>query len=143
LSQITGVKYPYTKYSQAFVEDFGGGMENNSATTQIEEMIHDDRELLDNDSESLQSHELAHQWFGDTVTCKDWGQIWLNESFATFMQEIYFEHSRGADAYSREIDSNTRGYVAEGLRYKRPLATNLYSEPGAMFNQHTYPKGGV
>jgi len=79
-SDITGVKYPYPKYSQAFVEDFGGGMENISATTQIEEMIHDDRELLDQDSESLQSHELAHQWFGDYVTCRDWGQIWLNES---------------------------------------------------------------
>ena len=51
-SEVTGVKYPYPKYSQAFVEDFGGGMENISATTQIEEMIHDDRELLDRDSES-------------------------------------------------------------------------------------------
>src|SRR5262249_32364506 len=58
--QITGVKYPYPKYSQTFVEDFGGGMENISATTQIEEMIHDQRELLDQDSESLQAHELAH-----------------------------------------------------------------------------------
>ncbi len=57
-SEITGVKYPYPKYSQAFVENFGGGMENISATTQIEEMIHDQRELLDTDSESLQSHEL-------------------------------------------------------------------------------------
>jgi aminopeptidase N len=37
-------------------------------------MIHDERELLDVDSESLQSHELAHQWFGDYVTCRDWGR---------------------------------------------------------------------
>jgi aminopeptidase N len=49
-SEITGIKYPYAKYSQAFVEDFGGGMENISATTMIEEMIHDERELLDTDS---------------------------------------------------------------------------------------------
>ena len=71
-SEKTGVKYPYPKYSQTMVEDFGGGMENISATTQIEEMIHDERELLDEDSDSLQSHELAHQWFGDYVTCRDW-----------------------------------------------------------------------
>jgi aminopeptidase N len=90
-SDITGVRYPYPKYSQTFVEDFGGGMENISATTQIEEMIHDERELLDTDSESLQSHELGHQWFGDYVTCRDWGQIWLNESFATYMQAMWDE----------------------------------------------------
>jgi len=97
--QVTGVKYPYPKYSQAFVEDFGGGMENISATTQIEEMIHDDRELLDDDSESLQSHELAHQWFGDYVTCRDWGQIWLNESFATYMQAMWTEKFKGHEEF--------------------------------------------
>ena len=94
------MKYPYPKYSQAFVEDFGGGMENISATTQIEEMIHDERELLDSDSESLQSHELAHQWFGDYVTCRDWGQIWLNESFATYMQAMWTEKLKGHENFS-------------------------------------------
>ena len=98
-SEITGVKYPYAKYSQAFVEDFGGGMENISATTQIIEMIHDERELLDTDSESLQSHELAHQWFGDYVTCRDWGQIWLNESFATYMQALWHEELKGHEYF--------------------------------------------
>ena len=72
---------------------------NISATTQIEEMIHDDRELLDSDSESLQSHELAHQWFGDYVTCRDWGQIWLNESFATYMQAMWDEKFKGHDEF--------------------------------------------
>ncbi len=94
-SEKTGVKYAYPKYSQTFVEDFGGGMENISATTQIEEMIHDERELLDEDSESLQSHELAHQWFGDYVTTRDWGQIWLNESFATYFQGLWDEQLKG------------------------------------------------
>lgn len=49
--------------------DFGGGMENISATTQIDNMIHDARTELDQTSDGLQSHELAHQWFGDYLTC--------------------------------------------------------------------------
>ena len=143
-SEITGVKYPYPKYSQAFVEDFGGGMENISATTQIEEMIHDDRELLDTDSESLQSHELAHQWFGDYVTCRDWGQIWLNESFATYMQAMWDEKFKGHDEFLysdiRKNHDEVLGSWAQGNR--RPIVTKYYANKDAMFDSYAYPGGG-
>jgi aminopeptidase N len=143
-SEITGVKYPYPKYSQAFVEDFGGGMENISSTTQIEEMIHDDRELLDTDSESLQSHELAHQWFGDYVTCRDWGQIWLNESFATYMQAMWTERLKGHEEFLytdvRGNQNNTIGTWNSGNR--RPIVTKYYANKDAMFDTYAYPGGG-
>lgn len=143
-SEITGVKYPYAKYSQAFVEDFGGGMENISATTQIEEMIHDERELLDTDSEGLQSHELAHQWFGDFVTCRDWGQIWLNESFATYMQAMWTEKLKGHDEFLysdiRGNQNATIGTWNQGNR--RPIVTKYYADKDAMFDTYAYPGGG-
>lgn len=143
-SEITGVKYPYAKYSQAFVEDFGGGMENISATTQIEEMIHDERELLETDSESLQSHELAHQWFGDYVTCRDWGQIWLNESFATYMQAMWTEKLKGHDEFLytdiRGNQNSTIGTWNQGNR--RPIVTKYYADKDAMFDTYAYPGGG-
>ena len=143
-SEITGVKYPYPKYSQAFVEDFGGGMENISATTQIEEMIHDQRELLDTDSESLQSHELAHQWFGDFVTCRDWGQIWLNESFATYMQSMWDEKFKGHDEFLysdvRANQDTTLNTWRQGNR--RPIVTKYYADKDAIFDNYAYPGGG-
>lgn len=143
-SDVTGVKYPYPKYSQAFVEDFGGGMENISATTQIEEMIHDDREMLDGDSESLQSHELAHQWFGDYVTCRDWGQIWLNESFATYMQAMWDEKFKGHDEFLyadiRKNHDDVLGSWRNGDR--RPIVTKYYANKDAMFDNYAYPGGG-
>ena len=143
-SEKTGVKYPYAKYSQTFVEDFGGGMENISATTQIKEMIHDERELLDTDSESLQSHELAHQWFGDYVTCRDWGQIWLNESFATYFQGMWDEEFKGHDYFLynnvRTNQEQTIGTWNEVSR--RPIVTKYYANKDAMFDNYSYPGGG-
>jgi len=143
-SDITGVRYPYPKYSQAFVEDFGGGMENISATTQIEEMIHDDRELLDEDSESLQSHELAHQWFGDYVTCRDWGQIWLNESFATYMQSMWDEKFKGHDEFLYvDVRANQNTVLGDWERgHRRPIVTKYYENKDAMFDNYAYPGGG-
>lgn len=141
-SDTLGYKYPWPKYAQDCTYEFGGGQENVSATTLGQDFLTDKREGI-HDMDSLNSHELGHQWFGDTVTCKDWGQIWLNESFATFMQMIYFEHSRGTYAYQREIEQNSQGYIEESRRYRRPLATNFYANAGVMFDQHTYPKGGV
>ncbi|MEP6944951.1 MAG: M1 family aminopeptidase, partial [Acidobacteriota bacterium] len=126
------------------VEDFGGGMENISATTQIEEMIHDDRELLDGDSESLQSHELAHQWFGDYVTCRDWGQIWLNESFATYMQTMWTEKFKGHDEFLYTDIRPNHDTVIDTWKQgnRRPIVTKYYDNKDAMFDNYAYPGGG-
>lgn len=141
-SNRIGVKYPWPKYAQNAVWEFGGGMENVSSTTLGAEALTDRRQGFRNMS-GLNSHELGHQWFGDLVNCKDWGHIWLNESFATFMQMIYFEHSQGKSQYQREIHGATQSYLGEASRYKRPIATNRYPGPDSVFDSHAYPKGGV
>lgn len=141
-SDRLGVKYPWPKYAQTCVFDFGGGMENVSATTLGEGSLVEARSGIW-PMASLNSHELSHQWFGDLVTTNDWGNIWLNEGFATFCEQIYLEHSQGRDAYDEERENALRAYLNEARRYKRPIATNLYPNPDAMFDSHTYPKGGL
>ncbi len=142
-SKTLGVKYAWPKYAQCAVFDFPGGMENVSATTLGAYAITDGRVGLW-PSSSLTSHELAHQWFGDLVTCKDWGDIWLNESFATFFEMLYEEHLRGKESYDGEVEGNTNSYKNSARRIIHPLSTTLYPSNDAMFESgHTYAKGGV
>ena len=141
-SKRFGVKYPWPKYAQAAMYDFGGGMENVSATILGEGSLTEARDGFRNMS-SLNAHELGHQWFGDLVTCMHWGDTWLNESFATYLQILYFGHAQGKASYDWEIEDAMQSYLAESRRYKRPLTTKLYGNPDQLFDSHSYPKGAV
>jgi aminopeptidase N len=144
-SEKTGVKYPYVKYAQTMVRDFGGGMENISATTMLDTMIHDARAEIDETSDSLESHELAHQWFGDFVTTRSWSDIWLNESFATYFQALWDEKSLGEDDFLfADVKANQDQYFAawrQGLR--RPIVTKNYRNPDDLFDAYAYQRGGA
>jgi aminopeptidase N len=141
-STTLGVRYPWPKYAEDAMWEFSGGMENVSATTLGAESLTDRFEGFRTMSD-LNAHELAHQWFGDLTTCRDWGQIWLNESFAEYLMLAYTEHARGKAAYEQQVASSTNDYLQEARQYTRPLATNLYPDPDSMFDSHTYPKGAV
>ncbi len=143
--QETGVAYPYEKYAQTTVHNFTeGGMENISATTQTEWTLHDARAELDFKSQGLVSHELAHQWFGDLVTTRDWANIWLNEGFATFMSATWTEHHDGEDAYRYQIYQDQSGARMEDQdRYRRPVVDYHYRYPMQMFDATTYSKGAA
>jgi aminopeptidase N len=144
-SEKTGVTYPYDKYAQTMARDFPGGMENITATTQTDTMIQDARTQLDSTQDSLQSHELAHQWFGDLLTCRHWSDLWLNESFATYFQAMWDEHSLGHDDFLYlDVRANQEAYYAAWSRGQRhPIVTKNYSNPDAMFDTYAYPRGGA
>jgi aminopeptidase N len=140
-----GTPYPYARYSQIAVSDFiFGGMENTSATTQTDRTLHDSTAHLDFSSDPLVSHELAHQWFGDLLTCRDWSHAWLNEGFATFMEAVWRERDLGYDEYLYDIFECLKAYFKEDAdRYSRPIVCNTYSAPIDIFDRHLYQKGAA
>ncbi len=143
-SEVTGVPYPYEKYSQVVVQDFiFGGMENVSATTVTENVLLDEKARQDVDGEYLVAHELAHQWFGDLITTRDWSHAWLNEGFATFFEMVWAEHHKGRDEFLYGLRSEFDNYIGESGRYQRPIVTNVYNAPIDLFDRHLYEKGGI
>ncbi|OAI41992.1 hypothetical protein AYO38_03315 [bacterium SCGC AG-212-C10] len=140
--RVTGVAYPWAKYSQIVVRDFiFGGMENTSATTMFEDILLDRKASRDFSSDDLVSHELAHMWFGDLLTCRDWSHGWLNESFATYLEMLWDEEKRGVDEYRQGVLTNTELYLGE--RYRRPIVSNIWNEPIDVFDRHLYEKGSL
>jgi aminopeptidase N len=140
-----GVPYPYARYSQIAVAEFiVGGMENTTATTQTDRVLHDERAHLDYSADPLVSHELAHQWFGDLITCRDWSQAWLNEGFATYFEAVWLEADKGWDEYLYDIQTVVGRYLEEDAeRYRRPIVCNVYRDPIELFDRHLYEKGGA
>jgi aminopeptidase N len=106
--------YPWAKYAQSMVDTFGGGMENTSATTEGASAILGARDFEDRkaNTDSLIAHEMAHQWFGDLVTCADWRHTWLNEGFATYFEALWEEHAYGRDVFDWKEMQAARGMTS-------------------------------
>lgn len=135
-----GVPFPWDKYDQVCVNDFvAGGMENTSATTLTDRTLFTDATENIRSSESLIAHEMAHQWFGDLVTCKDWSHIWLNEGFATFYETLYNGHKHGRDAMLYELFQRAR-QITGTTNDSRAIVRRNYNQPGEMFDYLAYPK---
>jgi aminopeptidase N len=146
-SQTLGLKYPWAKYGQNLTYDHPYGEENVSATMYPvywgqSPFLTDDHDGM-NPTEWVIAHETAHQWFGDYVTCKNWGDTWLNEGFATFMEMMYTLHSRGRLESLREIEQYSQGYFRDSKRDFRPISTNFYSDSTGMSGWTTYYKGAT
>ncbi len=140
-NQKIGTPYGFAKYAQVCLPEFGGGMEHTSATTLTDSILVDALAYAERPSDSLIAHELAHQWFGDLLTCRDWSNLWLNEGFASYFDPLYFEHAEGPDAFQMAMNSDKQGYLGSDRQYRRPIVEAKYNDPFQMFDGVTYSKG--
>lgn len=141
------VPFPWPRYVQVFVPEFlYGGMENTTLTINTENVLGDENHArsVEESRDTLVMHELAHQWFGDFVTCESWSEGWLNEGFATHSEMLWDAHVNGpVSAVFYGVNFFREGYLAESQTYVRPLVCNHYEFVSEIFDAHLYEKGAL
>ncbi len=142
--KVTGVEYPWVKYSQIVGRDYvSGAMENTTATLHQESAQQNARELKDgNNWEGTIAHELFHQWFGDYVTAESWSNLTVNESFADYSQYLWLEYKYGADEAGFENYSEMQSYLGSASDRNKDLVRFYYNDKEDMFDLVSYQKGG-
>lgn len=143
-----GIPYPYVKYDQVFVPDYNmGAMENVACVVHSDRMLyrHPPTERERRVRANTVLHELAHMWFGDLVTMEWWDDLWLNESFATYMATLAMVSATrfkdGFEAFRQ--DEKRWAYWQDELPTTHPIATEVADTTDAFtnFDGITYGKG--
>ncbi len=130
--------YPFAKLANVQSTTRYGGMENASAIFYDENSVTGTRS-----SESLIAHEVAHQWFGNAVTERDWPHLWLSEGFATYLTHVYHEFTYGRDAMNARLRTDRDRVVAFAeAQPTRPLVDTAYVAPTDLLNPNSYQRGG-
>jgi len=136
--------YPWAKYDQVTTPNQGGGAEATSATILSDRVIRDRRAEQDFSWERIIAHEVAHQWWGNLITLREWSHTWLNESFGTYSDYLWTRHEQGEDEGAWALLDKKNQYLKEAhTRYQRPIVFQQYDRPNDNFDSHTYPKGAV
>jgi aminopeptidase N len=134
-SELVG-PYPYDKLAMVESSTRFGGMENASAIFLDEKRIDGNGTL-----EGLAAHEIAHQWFGDSVSQRDWHELWLSEGFATYFGNLFYERAAGRDAFLERMREDRRDYLAAHRETPRPIYDPSITDLFKLLNRQNYEKG--
>ncbi len=135
--------YPWDQYAQVLVHNYSSGAtENTSATSLSDASIYSEQGVIDSDPDGLVAHELAHQWFGDLVTCSSWEHIWLNEAWATYSEGLWFEHRDGPAGYEAHVFREFQSALGQdtGTAPKTPaMVSRQFRQPREVFTKAATP----
>lgn len=129
--------YGYKKLANVQSKTTYGGLENASAIFYYENSI-----TGTHASEGLMAHEIAHQWFGNMATEKEWAHVWLSEGFATYMTNLYMESQYGRDTLVAMLKKQREETISFSKKNQRPIVDSSTTNLMQLLNANSYQKGG-
>ena len=128
--------YPYEKLAMVESSTRFGGMENATAIFLDEKRLGGDVSL-----EGLAAHEIAHQWFGNSVTQTEWSDLWLSEGFATYFEHVFFERVAGREVFLVRMRGSRDDYLKANREHSRPMHDASVTDLFKLLNAFNYDKG--
>jgi len=134
-SEKMGV-YSYEKLANVQSKTMFGGMENAGCIFYSERSVTGNKE-----AERLMAHEIAHQWFGNSVTEGDWHHVWLSEGFATYLTTCYMEYRYGEEKLKADMQRARLMVISAYKRSPAPVIDTTVTEFMKLLNTNSYQKG--
>jgi aminopeptidase N len=129
--------YAYKKLANVQSKTIFGGMENASAIFYFENSVGD------KGIEELMAHEIAHQWFGDAVSERDFHHLWLSEGFATYLTNYYLEKKYGVDTLKKRLTAQRIKVLQFEKKRMTPVVDSAVKNNFMpLLNPNSYEKGG-
>jgi aminopeptidase N len=128
--------YPYDDLAIVQSSTKFGGMENSGAIFIAEKPVGGTQSL-----ERLMAHEIAHQWFGDSITQERWHDLWLSEGFATYYAALFAEHADGRDAFMKQMNAARTRYLTKYRTDPDPIFDPSIAKLNDLLNRNNYDKG--
>jgi len=129
-------EYSYLKLANVQSKTRYGGMENAGNIFYYEESVNGRHQV-----ESLIAHEVAHQWFGNSVSERSWYDIWLSEGFATYLTDMYLEHKYGEEKLRERMSKELKKVVRYNSRASKPVIDTTVTDWNRLLNPNSYEKG--
>ncbi len=135
-SRLAG-PYPYEKLAHVMSSTRYGGMENAAAIFYADALF-----TRRNVPEGLIAHEVAHQWFGDAVTTREWPHVWLSEGFATYFAALWTEHAHGDSAFRTELTQMRGSVLGAKITGEKAVVDETLDDAGRVLNSNVYQRAG-
>jgi len=128
--------YPYEKLANVQSKTIFGGLENAGSVFYGENSV-----TGKGKAEGLFAHEIAHQWFGNSVTESDWHHVWLSEGFATYLTSVYLEKNYGRERLSEEMKTDRDQVIRYYVKSPHPVIDTAITDLMRLLNPNSYQKG--